>query len=56
MQEETKRQIHASFENDWSHLVQALRGDLDFKILKETPYENFINKVMTLLWSMITKR
>ena len=56
IQEETKRQIHTSFENDWSHLVQALRGDLGFKILKETPYENFINKVMTLLWSMITKR
>ena len=56
MQEETKRQIHASFENDWSRFVQALRGDLGFKILKEISYENFINKIMTLLWSMITKR
>ena len=56
IQEETKRQLQASFENDCLNLVHSLKGDLGMKILKETPYKNFINKVMTLLWSMITKR
>lgn len=55
-QNETKKQFQEVMDSGYSSLLRALTGEYGDKVLREIPYEHFINKTMTMLLSIVTKR
>lgn len=51
-----KKRLHESLDGNCSSLLKVLTGEYGDKILNEFPFENFINRVMTMMAYVLAKR